>query len=901
MDIVRRFKFLVFGFLTVFASSTRQYEAGRRLSYDYETTVFINDVGFNRKDVGYRITAPLELSVVWQSPIDTSEKLMYLEVSTPKLHIKSRKAPSPEGFVSHASKLDDMVKSPFLVHWKDGIIPNIYLQENEDVSLSNLKRGIASLFQIRPLDVGTVEEDSSGHCSVSYETNDGEVYKKVKSNCTREGDLLIQNPDNITGVEVSSMRELRFSFVGNNDMVLSNVITNEVHEVKARLMQDIGGKVISKQEMRLSGESDMSFNLVKSSNISIAVQEFGKNLQINFLKSSLEVVPENPTCRDECPSFSKSVGDSKKSLETENLGKIRSASSFIKLLNVARQATADQISKVLKSQKNKRILPQLIDLVGAAQTVQAHEAAMKSVHFDTNGDPDLAERYLWALSLGSNPKEEVILDLLKRSRKNIENEKLRETLILTMAAMTRQFSKHQGNENKHVIEKVTTFIVDGLSSCENEKCKMTFLRALKNMKLKSTIPTILNFARNGTKVTCVTAMKALRDMPKDFWNEDVIKVAEEIFYQMGKKYDSSARTMAVDILLESGPSKSSMARLLWFMANVENRRGSATEVCHYALQRVRQLYDSSGYFGETFRSVHDMAVSELSVQNYHALSHKGLASALSWPFLESTSSNGSLVSILEIAGGLLKQGAIDIILEREGETKKMFTLGLFAGGLGALISSEDSGESEDDDIEEEYANAGMELSVMGVQLRPFMFFSGQGELMGHVWSGTASERTPAFQIVTLLLDHYQTILLQNGFATSISLQGAVSFDLAGQVQLSMWNRNAQSVVEKNAGVSIQGLLKVDSSFVRSHIETSLSTEAQLNLVSNLDFYGNAIICLQLKQPDLVIKQNTHKVERIIGSKHKLRKSIYKVNTIPGKTYALNRKNNENCNLILSAA
>lgn len=42
--------------------------------------------------------------------------------------------------------------------------------------------------------------------------------------------------------------------------------------------------------------------------------------------------------------------------------------------------------------------------------------------------------------------------------------------------------------------------------------------------------------------------------------------------------------------------------------------------------------------------------------------------------------------------------------------------------------------------------AGMELTIMGVQVRPFVFFTGQGELMGHVWSGTASEKTPAFQV-----------------------------------------------------------------------------------------------------------------------------------------------------------
>jgi len=35
---------------------------------------------------------------------------------------------------------------------------------------------------------------------------------------------------------------------------------------------------------------------------------------------------------------------------------------------------------------------------------------------------------------------------------------------------------------------------------------------------------------------------------------------------------------------------------------------------------------------------------------------------------------------------------------------------------------------------------------MDTQLRPFVFFTSKSELMGHVWSGTASERTTALQV-----------------------------------------------------------------------------------------------------------------------------------------------------------
>lgn len=70
-------------------------------------------------------------------------------------------------------------------------------------------------------------------------------------------------------------------------------------------------------------------------------------------------------------------------------------------------------------------------------------------------------------------------------------------------------------------------------------------------------------------------------------------------------------------------------------------------------------------------------------------------------------------------------------------------MGITAGGLSSFVSSNDN---EVSDQEEETVTAGMELSVAGTQIRPFVFFTGQGELMGHVWSGTASEMTPAFQV-----------------------------------------------------------------------------------------------------------------------------------------------------------
>lgn len=90
----------------------------------------------------------------------------------------------------------------------------------------------------------------------------------------------------------------------------------------------------------------------------------------------------------------------------------------------------------------------------------------------------------------------------------------------------------------------------------------------------------------------------------------------------------------------------------------------------------------------------------------------------------------------------------------------------------------------------------MEITVQGAYLRPLQFFNGQGELMGHVWSGTASEPTPAYLANSLLHDHHESLQLQNGATVQIDVESALSIDLNGAIQLSLWGRNAQIQVNK---------------------------------------------------------------------------------------------------------
>lgn len=71
-----------------------------------------------------------------------------LQIESAKLHVRSRKSPSPDEFLPHSSILDNINNKPFLVIWENGKIENVLLAKNETLAFANIKKGITSLFQV---------------------------------------------------------------------------------------------------------------------------------------------------------------------------------------------------------------------------------------------------------------------------------------------------------------------------------------------------------------------------------------------------------------------------------------------------------------------------------------------------------------------------------------------------------------------------------------------------------------------------------------------------------------------------------------------------------------------------------------------------------------------------------
>lgn len=76
---------------------------------------------------------------------------------------------------------------------------HLYVADDENLSLVNLKRGVASLFQFRTFDAETKESDVSGTCDVKYATTDGVRIEKIKTNCAPHNGVtpFILHPDKV--------------------------------------------------------------------------------------------------------------------------------------------------------------------------------------------------------------------------------------------------------------------------------------------------------------------------------------------------------------------------------------------------------------------------------------------------------------------------------------------------------------------------------------------------------------------------------------------------------------------------------------------------------------------------------------------------------------------------------
>lgn len=308
-------------------------------------------------------------------------------------------------------------------------------------------------------------------------------------------------------------------------------------------------------------------------------------------------------------------------------------------------------------------------MLGAAQTIETHEAVKDTIDLTKNDEVDNVERYLQALAISTRPNKAVILDLVKTLKdKTYIPEKIKASLINTLGSLGYRYARlPQSNYANEIVVKIQSYFEESVKKCKQPICIEQYLHGLRNLQSPKTLELIFEFIYNEERSVSVAAAKALTQFPISTWTKDHLQKFREIFYQKSQRFDSSVRTLALDVLLAKRPNNKELTELLLHLKSKDR----AFEVKKYLFEKIQMLSEEDAEFKV---QVNEIIKNSSSLNNYHIFAQNGLTTALSRQFSKNSPFNGTLISIQEIFGGVLKRGVVDMTINTENEKYSMFTV-----------------------------------------------------------------------------------------------------------------------------------------------------------------------------------------------------------------------------------
>jgi len=329
---------------------------------------------------------------------------------------------------------------------------------------------------------------------------------------------------------------------------------------------------------------------------------------------------------------------------------------------------------------------------------------MKTLNFHLEDEITFPERYLLGLTLSPSPAPEILqgrsqslnskvpymceliininwifnmIDLFKLMKRTVSSPKLQESLILSVSAIAHTISTRSakaGLPQSHLALEIEEYLINSLTSCDGENkglCQQLYLRALKNLKSKPTVPLLFDALTTADSKTSVVAMKAIHAMPDSYIDPKYRPTLIKIIKRLGRKYDSSVRTLALDVILRTTPSKGELKELVKFLLeNVVDK--SHAEVSTFMWNRLHE-------FTEKNPSLRDFLVEiikEESLVTYHHLSPRGLSTAFTRTFTSNSNGNSSFSNAIEMNGKILKRSLFDVNIQTKSDSLQLLSVNI---------------------------------------------------------------------------------------------------------------------------------------------------------------------------------------------------------------------------------
>ncbi|XP_069599716.1 microsomal triglyceride transfer protein large subunit [Ranitomeya imitator] len=873
--------FFLLCIFSTFSASIKVHTAGPRLNndkvykYAYTTDVLIDKPRGSPEDsVGYRILSDVDVNLIWRNPTNKDDQLIKIAMKNIKVENINIRPQGQNIFTdtNDAKLLGEsnlaILQKPILVQWTNGKVKTLYLHQNEPTILVNIKRGLASLFQIQ-LSPGTVTEvDVSGNCRVTYKAKQNQVTKIKELDSCKISKTGFTNSNKVLGISNKDTSSTIYQIEDNN---IKSVLAEENRVLMLNVYETIAAKVICRQKLELKS-SEAGPKEVAGKQLSNVV----KAVDPKYVATPLVADPVKSECKS-CPLLLQQWKIIRKDLEPENLSKASAARSFLKLIQSLRSASKSDIVTLLKSEKDD-VLPQLVDAITFAQTPDTLEALLVFLDFSNGSRPLLQERFLYACGLATHPNESMLRALLDKYKGKIAHDEIRETVVIIIGALIKKLHQATGSELPAVLE-AKKLILDGLQKADKPSDVKMYLLALKNANLPEGIPLLLKYSESGEGPVSSIAISALQKYHISFITAEVKRVMNRIYHQSYKIHEKTVRTLAAEIILNSQPTHMEVKNLLLSIGELP------LEMNKYMLSVFQDILQFEMPASKLIRQV----LKDMTVHNYDRFSKPGSSSAYSGYVTRGPDSSTTYsLDILYSGSGILRRSNIDTFVYSKNTELHAIQVVIEAQGLESLIAA-----TADEGEEELESFAGMSAILFDVQLRPVTFFQGYSDLMSKMFSATGDPISVVKGFV-LLTDHSEIIQLQSGLQANVEFQGGLAIDISGGMDFSLWFRESKTSVNNRGALVVLGNVTIDSEFANVGMETRFETESSFNFITTVKFSTYPfLVCMQMDKGAFPFRRYVTKYEKLpCGKSYVSRKG--KIQTMAGAELPLHQENSNMC-------
>uniref|UniRef100_A0A8C3TRK8 Vitellogenin domain-containing protein n=1 Tax=Catharus ustulatus TaxID=91951 RepID=A0A8C3TRK8_CATUS len=683
------------------------------------------------------------------------------------------------------------LQQPVFISWNSGKVKALYGNEAENTLISNLKRGIISLFQLQPHAGTTVEEDASGSCQVTYTVSNHSITKtKDLLSCSKPKSGFT-SLNKIFGVEWQPSSSSQYVV---KDSLLQSVLAEENHEVSPALRSRSGIRISSRVCTHWAGYC-----------------------------CSLR-------------AFLKALDRQRVQTDTSKVATTWQFQRFIQMLRSAKKR--DVLQLLRRAPEETR--PFLVEAAVATQSVPS--LAALSDFLDFSKEPkSLLETFLYAAAFSPRPSGELLhLVLDKLEGKQLAPE-IWETGIVAVGSLVGKLCQ-QKLCGLQVVERGVETILRGLRGAQEEPEVVIYLLALGNARLPETIPTLLEHAEDGPTAVTAAATSALQRFPTALISSKVKRVMRRIFHQKRRSYDKTCRLAAAEILLDNHPSPMDVINILLATSEME------AEMATFLLLKVQHSLRDHQH--PLAKKIMKDIMADPRINNYNFFSKAGISSSFSGPLTvtqDLTSTFG--LDLLFLEGGFLRKSVSDFSLLSHGQRLHAAQVTFEAQGMESMMA-ENLSEGE----EEPELMAGMSATFFDVQLRPIVLFQGYTDLMAKVLLSSGGP-TSVVKGNLLLMDHHQVIPLQSGLQVTIKLQGGLGLDISADMDVSIWEQELKTSVSASGSLAMDFQAELDSPFLQATLRSQTEVETSIHFDTKLRFSSSPVLmCLQLREEQVPYRE-----------------------------------------------